>query len=251
VKQRDESIRTAGLFAAGGAPVAASASEPPPDGAGHRARLRQRLFEGGPDALLDHELVEYLLALALPRRDTKPLAKQLIAEFGGLGPLLSADAETISRVSGLSDGAVAALKIAQASALRLLRSEIEGRPVLGSWQALLDYLRADMAHLPIERVRVLFLNARNELIRDEPMWEGSVDESAIYVREVMRRALDNHASAIIIVHNHPSGDPSPSEQDIRLTRDLVAAGRQLRVSVHDHIIIGAKGHKSFRALGLI
>jgi len=146
---------------------------------------------------------------------------------------------------------VAALNIAQASALRLLRSEVKERPVLGSWQALLDYLHADMAHLDIERVRVLFLNAKNMLIRDEPMWEGSVDESAVYVREVMRRALDCQASAIIIVHNHPSGDPSPSQQDIRLTRDLVEAGRYLRVSVHDHIIVGRTGHVSLKGLGLI
>jgi DNA repair protein RadC len=222
-----------------------------PDGSGHRARLRKRLFEGGPDALLDHELVEYLLTLALPRRDTKPLAKQLIAQFGGYGALLSADAETIARIGGLSEGAVAALKIAQASALRLLQSEVKDRPVLGSWQALLDYLHADMAHEPIERVRVLFLNSKNMLIRDEPMWEGSVDESAVYIREIMRRALDCHATAIIIVHNHPSGDPSPSQQDIRLTRDLVEAGRHLKVTVHDHLIVGRKGHSSLRALGLI
>jgi DNA repair protein RadC len=223
----------------------------PTDGTGHRARLRKRLFEGGPDALLDHELVEYLLALALPRRDTKPLAKQLIADFGGYGALLSADAETIARIGGLSEGAVAALKIAQASALRLLQSQVKDRPMLGSWQALLDYLRADMAHLAVERVRVLFLNSKNMLIRDEPMWEGSVDESAVYIREIIRRALDCHATAIIIVHNHPSGDPAPSQQDIRLTRDLVEAGRHLRINVHDHVIIGAKGHASLRALGLI
>lgn len=221
------------------------------DGAGHRARLRERLFEGGPDALLDHELVEYLLALALPRRDTKPLAKQLIKEFGGIGGLLSADAGTIQRLSGLGDGAVAALKIAQAAALRLLKSEVAERPVLGSWQALLDYLRADMAHLAIERVRVLFLNSRNLLIRDEAMWEGSVDESAVHVREIMRRALDCQATALIIVHNHPSGDPSPSPQDIRLTKELIEAGRHMRINVHDHVIIGAKGHSSLRALGLI
>jgi DNA repair protein RadC len=221
------------------------------DGTGHRARLRKRLFEGGPDALLDHELVEYLLALALPRRDTKKLAKQLLAEFGGYGGLLSADPQTIARVSGLSEGAVAALKIAQASALRLLQAEVKERPVLGSWQALIDYLHADMAHLAIERVRVLFLNARNMLIRDEAMWEGSVDESAVHVREIMRRALDYHASALIIVHNHPSGDPSPSQQDIRLTKELVEAGRHMRVSVHDHVIIGARGHSSLRSLGLI
>jgi DNA repair protein RadC len=221
------------------------------DGSGHRARLRQRLIEGGPEALLDHELVEYLLCLAIPRRDTKPLAKKLIREFGGFGALLTADSEAIGRIGGLSEGAVAALKIVQAAALRLLKEEVKERPVLGSWQALLDYLRADMAHEAIERVRVLFLNSKNVLIRDEPMWEGSVDESAVYIREVMRRALDYHATAIIIVHNHPSGDPSPSQQDIRLTRDLAEAGRHLKVTLHDHIIIGANGHSSLRAMGLI
>jgi DNA repair protein RadC len=221
------------------------------DGSGHRARLRQRLFEGGPDALLDHELVEYLLAMAIPRRDTKPIAKKLLRDFGGFGGLMTADAEAIARVGEISDTAVAALKSAHAAALRLLKDEVKQRPVLSSWQSLLDYLRADMAHEGIERVRVLFLNAKNVLIRDEPMWEGSVDESAVYIREIMRRALDLHASALIIVHNHPSGDPSPSPQDIRLTRDLAEAGRHLKITLHDHIIIGAQGHKSLRAEGLI
>jgi DNA repair protein RadC len=223
----------------------------PLDGSGHRARLRQRLFEGGPDALLDHELVEYLLALALPRRDTKPLAKKLIKDFGGFGSLLAADADAIARVGEISEGAVAALKIAQASALRLLRSEVTERPVLGSWQALLDYLHADMAHNPVERVRVLFLNSKNMLIRDEQMSEGSVDEAAVYIREIIRRALDYQATALILVHNHPSGDPSPSQQDIRLTRDIVEAGRHLNIAVHDHLIIGTRGHSSLRAMGLI
>jgi len=222
-----------------------------PDAKGHRARLRKRLIEGGPDALLDHELVEYLLALALPRRDTKPLAKKLIKQFGGYGGLLAADAEAIARVGGISEGAVAALKIAQASALRLLKSQLAERPLLGSWQALLDYLHADMAHNPVERVRVLYLNSKNMLIRDEAMSEGSVDEAAVYVREIMRRALDCHATALIIVHNHPSGDPQPSQQDIRLTRDMIEAGRHLKITVHDHVIIGRKGHSSLRALGLI
>jgi DNA repair protein RadC len=221
------------------------------DGSGHRARLRRRLFEGGPDALLDHELVEYLLALAIPRRDTKPLAKKLLREFGGLGGLLAADAEAIARVGEISEGAVAALKVAQAAALRLLEASVRDRPVLASWQALLDYLRADMAHLPVERVRVLFLNSKNVLIANETMWEGSIDESAVYIREIMRRALDLHATAIIVVHNHPSGDPAPSQQDIRLTRDLAEAGRHLKVTLHDHIIVGASGHKSLRAEGLI
>ena len=220
-------------------------------GAGHRARLRKRLIEGGGDALLDHELVEYLLALAIPRRDTKDLAKRLINQFGGFGSLLTADPQTISRIGDISEGAVAAIKIAQASAVRLLQSPIRDRPVLGSWQALLDYLHADMAHNPVERVRVLFLNAKNMLIRDEPMSEGSVDEAAVYIREVMRKALDYNATSLIIVHNHPSGDPTPSQQDIRLTRDIADAGRHLRVIVHDHVIIGARGHSSLRALGLI
>lgn len=221
------------------------------DNSGHRARLRKRLFEGGPDALLDHELVEYLLGLALPRRDTKPLAKKLIRDFGGFGALLTADAEAIARAGELSEGAVAAIKIAQASALRLLKSEVAARPVLGSWQALLDYLHADLAHEAIERVRILYLNSRNMLIRDEILSEGSVDEAAVYVREIMRRALDCHATALIIIHNHPSGDPSPSAQDIKLTKDIVEAGRHLRIGVHDHVIIGAKGHTSLRAMGLI
>jgi DNA repair protein RadC len=230
----------------------AMADDPSSDGAGHRARLRQRLFEGGPDALLDHELVEYLLALAIPRRDTKKLAKKLLREFGDdFGQLMSADAATIARVGEISEGAAAALKIAQAAANRLLEVKVRDRQVLGSWQALLDYLRLDMAHEPIERVRVLFLNSRNALIANEKMWEGSVDESAVYIREIMRRALDLHATAIIVVHNHPSGDPSPSQQDIRLTRDLAEAGRHLKVSLHDHVIIAANGHSSLRAMGLI
>jgi DNA repair protein RadC len=222
------------------------------DGSGHRARLRQRLFEGGPDALLDHELVEYLLALAIPRRDTKKLAKKLLREFGDdFGQLMSADAATIARVGEISEGAAAALKIAHASANRLLETKATGKEVLGSWQALLDYLHANMAHEPIERVRILFLNSKNVLIANETMWEGSVDESAVYIREIMRRALDLHATAIIVVHNHPSGDPSPSQQDIRLTRDLAEAGRHLKVSLHDHVIIAASGHSSLRAMGLI
>jgi DNA repair protein RadC len=178
----------------------------PPEhhGVGHRARLRDRLAQGGPDALLDHELIEYLLALAIPRRDTKPLAKQLLAEFGGIGGLLTAEWDALSRVSGLGDTSIAALKVAQAAALRLLRAKVTEQPVLGSWQALLDYLRADMAHKTVERVRVLHLNARNILIRDENMGDGSIDQAAIYTREVIRRAIDLGSSSLILVHNHPT-----------------------------------------------
>lgn len=218
--------------------------------AGHRARLRQRLFDGGERALLDHELVEYLLALAIPRRDTKAQAKALVARFGGLGPLLSADADALRR-EGLSDGVIGALKIAEASALRLLETRVEGRPILSSWDALGDYLQAAMAHSPIEEVRVLFLNAKNMLLANEAMWRGSVDEASVHVREVISRAIQLGATAIIIVHNHPSGDPSPSQQDIRLTRDLIEAGRHMRVTVHDHVIVGSQGRSSMKALGLI
>jgi DNA repair protein RadC len=221
------------------------------DGRGHRARLRRRLLEGGPEALLEHELIEYLLALVLPRRDTKPLAKKLIHDFGGFARLVSADAEAIVRVGDVSEGAAAAIKIAQATALRLLESRVIDQPVLGSWQALLDYLRADMGALAVERVRILYLNARNMLIRNEPVSEGSVDEAAVYVREVIRRALEYHATALILVHNHPSGDPQPSQQDIRLTREIVEAARPLGISVHDHVIVGARTCASMKSLGLI
>ncbi len=227
------------------------ADETPLDGEGHRARLRERLFEGGPDALLDHEIVEYLLGLSIKRMDTKPIAKRLIDQFGGFGGLLAADAHAIRRKTKLSDPTIAALKIVQAAALRLLEAQVKERPVLASWQALLDYLRADMAHEPIERVRVLFLNAKNELIANEAMWEGSVDEAAVHIREILRRALDLHASSLIVVHNHPSGDPSPSRQDIALTRDLAESCRNLKITLHDHVIIGADGHASLRAMGLI
>ena len=221
------------------------------DGSGHRARLRKRLIEGGPDALLDHEIIEYLLGLAIPRRDTKPLAKRLVAEFGGLPGLLAADAEAIARNGGLSETAVAALKIVQAATLRMLAGPIKNQPILGHWQALLDYLRADLAALTVERVRVLHLNSRNMLIRDELMAEGSIDQAVIHVREVIRRAIDLGSAALILVHNHPSGDPSPSRADIQLTRDIAEAGRKLGITVHDHIIIGANGHSSMRTSGLL
>ncbi len=221
------------------------------NGIGHRARLRQRLIEGGPDVLLDHELIEYLLALAIPRIDTKPLAKALLHEFGGVAGLLTADAAAIGRVKGMGESSVAALKIVQAAALRLLRDKVKDQPVLASWQALLDYLRADMAHKTTERVRVLHLNSRNMLIRDEAMAEGSIDQAAIHPREVIRRAIDLGSSAIILVHNHPSGDPAPSRADIALTRDIADAGKKLGIAVHDHIIIGANGHSSMRGLGLL
>jgi DNA repair protein RadC len=225
-------------------------SDSPTGSGGHRARLRQRLFDGGGKALLDHELVEYLLALAIPRRDTKDQAKELIAKFGGIGPLLSASADTLRR-EGLTESVIGALKIAEATALRLLETRTEGAPVLSSWDALTDYLHAAMAHSRTEQVRVLFLNARNMLIANEAMWNGSVDEASVHVREIIARAIALGATALIIVHNHPSGDPSPSSQDIRITRDLVEAARHMKIAVHDHVIVGASGRTSMREMGLI
>lgn len=217
---------------------------------GHRARLRARLLDAGPGGFHDYELIEYLLTLTIPRVDTKPLAKRLLLSFGGIGPLLSASPETLAR-EGLSEASVAALKIAQASALRLLESRIEERPILSSWDALGDYLHAAMAHSRVEEVRILFLNAKNMLIANEALWRGSVDEASVHVREVIARAIALGATPLIIVHNHPSGDPTPSSQDIRLTRDLVEAGRHMKVTVHDHVIVGASGRTSMKAQGLI
>ena len=220
------------------------------ESAGHRARLRKRLLEAGPEGFHDYELIEYLLALTIPRVDTKPLAKRLIDDFGGIGPLLGACADTLKR-EGLSEATVSALKIAEATALRLLEARVEGQPILSSWDALGDYLHAQMAHRRTEEVRILFLNAKNMLLANEALWQGSVDEASVHVREVIARAIALGATALIIVHNHPSGDPTPSQQDIRLTRDLVEAGRHMKVTVHDHVIVGAQGRTSMRAMGLI
>jgi DNA repair protein RadC len=217
---------------------------------GHRARLRKRLLDAGPAGFHDYEVVEYLLSLTIPRVDTKPLATRLIEDFGGIGPLLSASAGQLRR-EGLTDATIAALKIAEATALRMLEARIEGQPVLSSWDALGDYLHAAMAHRRTEEVRVLFLNAKNVLIANEALWQGSVDEASVHVREVIARAIALGATALIIVHNHPSGDPAPSQQDIRMTRELVEAGRHMKVTVHDHVIVGASGRTSLRAMGLI
>lgn len=223
---------------------------PAPDHAGHRARLRTRLL-GEPEGMADYELVEYLLALAIPRRDTKPLAKALLREFGSLAQLISADPDVLRRIDGMGDTAVAALKIVQAASLRMLKGALSDKPLLSSWDALLDWLRADMGPIDIERVRVLYLNSRNMLIRDEVASEGSIDQSAIYVREVVKRALELGAAAIILVHNHPSGNAEPSRQDIAITRDIAEAAGKLGIVLHDHIIVGGSDYRSLRAMGLI
>lgn len=219
--------------------------------AGHRSRLRQRLLNGDGTGLHDHEIIEYLLALAIPRRDTKQLAKQLIDHFGGLAGVLTADGDSLRALPGMGETSAAALKIVQVAASRLVSEPVRRQPILASWQALLDYLRLDMAHLTRERVRVLFLNAKNMLISDDNMSEGSVDQAAIYTRQVIKRALDLGATSLILVHNHPSGNPQPSKQDIQITREIIEAGKRLGIDVHDHIIIGLDGHSSMRSMGLM
>lgn len=223
----------------------------PHDAAGHRARLRRRLLDGGADALADYEVLEYLLFAAQSRGDTKPIAKALIARFGSLAKVLNADPATLAQVDGMGEASAAALRIVAVAARRMAFREVEQQPVLGSWQALIDYLHIDMAHLTVERVRVLYLNAQNRLILDHHAGDGSVDEAAIHPREVIRRALDVGATALILVHNHPSGSPQPSRADIQITQRIAEAGRLLGVTVHDHVIVGREGHISLRAQGLV
>lgn len=222
------------------------------DPSGHRARLRKRLLDGGDDALGDHEVIEYLLMTAIPRQDVKPHARMLLQRFGSLAGVLNADAQTLMGVPGIKDAAAAALKIVGVSARRLARQTVREEPVLSSWQALLDYLHIDMAHLNHERVRVLYLNTQNRLILDQIVSDGTLDESAIYTREIIAKAMAIiGAAALILVHNHPSGSPEPSRADIQITQKIIEAGRLLGITVHDHVIIGRQGHVSLKAKGLI
>ena len=220
-------------------------------GVGHRSRLRERLLSGGPEALADYEVLEYLLFAGMRQGDTKPIAKALLARFGTLAGVLNADPGALQQVKGVGESSAAALKSVSLAARRMARSEVVNKPVLGSWQSLLDYLAIDMAHLKIERVRVLYLDTRNRLIDDHHVGDGSVDEATIHPREVIRRAMDVGASALILVHNHPSGNAEPSSADIRITKRVAEAGRLLGITVHDHVIIGSSGHVSLRAKGLL
>jgi DNA repair protein RadC len=223
----------------------------PHAGAGHRARLRQRLLTGGAEALADYEVLEFLLFAANPRGDTKPLAKALLARFGSLPAVLNAEPGALRQVKGMGETGAATLKAVALAARRMARGQVAQKPVLGSWQALLDYLTIDMAHLTVERVRVLYLDTRNRLIVDHHVGDGSIDEAAIHPREVVKKALDVGASAMILVHNHPSGNPEPSRADIRITQRIAEAGRLLGIVVHDHVIVGREGHTSLKAKGLI
>jgi DNA repair protein RadC len=219
--------------------------------AGHRQRLKQRFVDGGPEALPDYELLELLLFNAIPRRDTKPMAKRLLQRFGSFAEVINAPVERLKEVQGVGDAAVMQLKLVRASALRLMQKGILQRPVLTSWNAVLDYCRAAMGYEAREQFRILFLDKKNRLIADEVQQQGTVDHTPVYVREVVKRALELSASAIILVHNHPSGDPAPSRADIDMTRQIIDAAKPLGIAIHDHIIVGRQGHASFKGLKLI
>lgn len=218
---------------------------------GHRERLRQRFLEGGADALPDYELLELVLFLIKPQGDVKPLAKELIARFGSLAGVLNASAEELTTVAGIKDISAVGLKTVQAAAHRLLKQDILKKQVLNTWDRLIGYCRAVMAHERNEHFRVLFLNSKNELIADEVQSSGTVNHTPVYPREIMKRALEVGATALILVHNHPSGDPSPSGDDVEMTRAIMEAGKPFSIVVHDHVIVSRKGHTSLRSGGYI
>ncbi len=218
---------------------------------GHRQRLRERFLRGGESALNDYELLELLLFGANPRADMKPLAKDLLEEFGSLTGVLNADHAALLKVTGVGESAIAILKAVQATLTRSLREQISQRPILSSWSQLLEYCHLSMGYLKQEQLRLLFLDAKNCLIADEVQQTGTINNTPIFPREVVKRALDLGASAIILVHNHPSGDPSPSTEDIEMTRHIRNVSTQLGIMVHDHLIIAKNRHYSFRKEGLL
>jgi DNA repair protein RadC len=248
-------------FAIDGLDLGPIAPDPPPKGAvapkgkphhhDHRGRLRERFDEAGPGALADYELLELFLFRTIRRIDTKPLAKALLAKFGSLAGVLGAPVQRIAEVDGAGPAVAQDLKIVQAMLERASKSDLKQRTVISSWSALVNYCRLAMAHEPREQFRVLFLDAKNQLIADEVMNKGTVDHAPVYPREIARRALELSAAAVILVHNHPSGDPKPSAADVAITRDIVAAANAVQVKVHDHLIIGRNGAESFKSLGLL
>ena len=226
-------------------------AEAAPHYLGHRERLRERFLKGGSDALADYELLELVLFRAIARRDLKPLAKQLLKQFGSFAEVISAPIERLRSIKGLGEAAITELKIVEAAAHQLARGQVQQRTVLSSWSNVLDYCRTAMAFADKEQLRVLFLDKRNRLIADELQQQGTVDHTPDYPREVVKRALELSATAIILVHNHPSGDPSPSQADIAMTKEIVSVAQPLGIAVHDHIIVGKDGHASLKALRLI
>src|SRR5512147_1590595 len=223
----------------------------PPHFHGHRERLRERFREAGAEALSDYELLELVLFRAIPRRDVKPLAKDLIAKFGSFPEVISALPARLAEVKGMGATAITELKVVHAAVARLARGQVQKRPVLSSWSNVIDYCRTTMAFAEKEQFRVLFLDKRNQLIVDEVQQTGTIDHTPVYPREVVKRALELSATALILVHNHPSGDPTPSHADIEMTRTIVEVAKPLGIAVHDHIIVGKDGHTSFKGLKLI
>ncbi|HEV2631452.1 MAG TPA: DNA repair protein RadC [Pseudolabrys sp.] len=218
---------------------------------GHRERLRARFRDAGADAVTDYELLELVLFRAIPQRDVKPLAKELIARFGSFAEVIAAPSLRLREIKGMGDAAVTELKIVHAAAQRLAKGEVRKRPVLSSWGSVLDYCRTAMAFADKEEFRLLFLDKRNQLIADEVQQKGTVDHTPVYPREVVKRALELSATALILVHNHPSGDPTPSRADIQMTQSIIDVAKPLGIAVHDHIIVGKEGHASLKGLKLI
>lgn len=233
------------------APLAAAPDAAAPHHLGHRERLRQRFAEAGDAALPDYELLELLLFRSIPQRDVKPLAKQLIQHFGSFAEVIGAPVSRLRDVKGIGESVALDLKIVEAALKRTMKGQVAKKPVLSSWSAVIDYCRLAMAFAEREQFRILFLDKKNALIADEVQQTGTVDHTPVYPREVMRRALELSATALILVHNHPSGDPTPSGADMRMTRELVDIAKPLGIAIHDHIIVGRDGHASFKGLGLI
>lgn len=218
---------------------------------GHRERLRRRLFESGASSLQDYEILEVLLYAANPRRDTKPIAKALIDRFGDFAGVATASREALLSVKGVGESGAAQIAVIREAALRLLRAEAKEAPVLGSWQKVVEYCQAQLQFEAVENFHILFLDRKNKLIKDERQNRGTVDHTPLYPREVVKRALELGASAIILVHNHPSGDPTPSRADIETTKEVAKAAALLGVTLHDHLIIGRGKHTSLKTLGVI
>jgi|SRR5665213_997888 len=219
--------------------------------AGHRERLRARFLKSGATSLPDYELLELTLFAAIPRRDTKPLAKRLLARFGNYAEVIAASRQRLMEVEGVGDAVVNQIKIVEAAAARLTQAQVIGKPALSSWSALIDYCMATMARAPAEEFRVLYLDRKNVLIADEIQAKGTVDHAPVYPREIIKRALEHGASALILAHNHPSGDPTPSKADIAMTQEIAQAAKALKITIHDHLVIGRGGHASFKSLGLL
>ncbi|PJB72210.1 MAG: hypothetical protein CO093_03540 [Alphaproteobacteria bacterium CG_4_9_14_3_um_filter_47_13] len=218
---------------------------------GHRDRLRERFLQSGADALADYEMLELLLFMAIPRRDIKPLAKELIARFGNLSGVLNTPIPELQKIEGLSETSITALKAVQAVAHRMMKQDIMHKPVLNSWARLVEYCTATMAYDMRESFRVLFMNKKNELIADEIQQTGTVDHTQAYPREIIKRALELGATALVLCHNHPSGDATPSRNDIDVTNNIIAAGRPFNILIHDHLVVSKKGTSSFKTLRLI